>query len=533
MSGAVIENLSGRKLTVIVAGLLVCQVVCFLIGGLIAPLPSNVQSILATVCLDDVDAFNDTSKWLWTQSEGSCRTVANSENGVSLRNTQRAVFVFQMPMYDFDFSRWQQSLIGMLQLDLKLAPNALPVGTVPITLDARLAYSNKGSPGWHRLATAVEVRHLECETTAPHLVNCHPMALFELGSLHHDYYLLNLRLPVDTARHLNLDVEEVIAASLTTIFQNGGFTKVWISLKCAFAPITAAMMIWFWHRVALLKRRPVLLEWMLLALAGAITFLNLPVELLTLSIDMPFMLLLADVRQGVFYATLLCFWLIFAGEHLMIQETQRSTLRTYWRHLSAVLVACVALFAFDMCERGVKLRNPFYSVWTAPWSSTVASVCITVAAVSAAIYFLFLCFMVYRVMRNIGAKRGSLSTMSAARRLRYAGIIYRFQFLMLATVVCAALTVIGFIMGQVDEQKLKWSENGSTIEVNSAFLTGVYGMWNVYIIALLALYAPSHKKTPEERPAPQEEIEFSNFPAESNPSEISSLTSFSRKAAFD
>lgn len=81
----------------------------------------------------------------------------------------------------------------------------------------------------------------------------------------------------------------------------------------------------------------------------------------------------------------------------------------------------------------------------------------------------------------------------AARRLHYEGIIYRFQFLMLATLLCAALTVIGFIMGQVSEGKWKWDDNVE-MEFTSAFLTGVYGMWNIYIFALIILYAPSHKK---------------------------------------
>jgi len=47
-----------------------------------------------------------------------------------------------------------------------------------------------------------------------------------------------------------------------------------------------------------------------------------PLEYLTLAYDMPFMLLLGDIRQGIFYATLLSFWLVFAGEHLMVSKIE-------------------------------------------------------------------------------------------------------------------------------------------------------------------------------------------------------------------
>lgn len=217
---------------------------------------------------------------------------------------------------------------------------------------------------------------------------------------------------------------------------------------------------------------------------------------------MPWMLLLGDIRQGIFYAALLSFWLIFAGEHMLIQDQHTTTLKAYWRHLSAVITGCISLFAFDMCERGVQLRNPFYSIWVSAMGRHAAIAFIVCAAVSAAVYFLWLCWMVWRVFANIGLKRNSLPTMSTARRLHYEGIIYRFQFLMLATLLCAALTVVGFVMGQMAEGQWKWDDESNTaLEFSSAFFTGVYGMWNIYILALIILYAPSHKQWEQKRSA--------------------------------
>lgn len=170
---------------------------------------------------------------------------------------------------------------------------------------------------------------------------------------------------------------------------------------------------------------------------------------------------------------------------------------------------------------------------------------ITVAGISACVYFLFLCYMIWRVFCNISLKRSSLPAMSQARRLHYEGIIYRFKFLMAATLLCAGLTVVGFIMGQVTGGQMNLDdEHDLGIELSSALLTGVYGMWNIYIFSLLILYAPSHKKwaqngsagdnNSENNAIVSEEIEFNSLPSEcGSPSEISSLTSFARKAAYD
>lgn len=232
--------------------------------------------------------------------------------------------------------------------------------------------------------------------TDEYLYSCSTIPLFELGSLHHDYYLLNIRLPVDTERKMNLNTGNIRDLHLTVIYQNGGFTKVWLSLKTVFFPLIVAIMIWFWNRVHQLQRSPVLIEYMLLYLGGALTFLNrklitnipkiylsiliifcsfllpVPLEYLTLMFDMPFILLIGDIRQGIFYAMLLSFWLVFAGEHMLIQESAgNSTLKTYWRHLSAVAIGCLSLFVFDVCERGAQLRNPFGTIWVSRIGSNI------------------------------------------------------------------------------------------------------------------------------------------------------------------
>ncbi|KAI8509696.1 hypothetical protein Bbelb_121240 [Branchiostoma belcheri] len=118
------------------------------------------------------------------------------------------------------------------------------------------------------------------------------------------------------------------------------------------------------------------------------------------------------------------------------------------------------MFIFDMCERGVQLTNPFYSIWVTETGKNLALAFIILAGVCASVYFFFLCFMVFKVFRNISGKRASLPTMSDARRLHYEGLIYRFKFLMLFTLLCAATTVIFFIISQRET-----SEDGSNEEI--------------------------------------------------------------------
>lgn len=97
--------------------------------------------------------------------------------------------------------------------------------------------------------------------------------------------------------------------------------------------------------------------------------------------------------------------------------------------------------------------------------------------------------------------------MSLTRRLIYQGIIYRFKFLLFATLFSAALTLVAILVGQwfdVHEHDLAplmasvegpqgWSSWTVGIEWRSAMQTSIYAAWNCYVLILLILYAPSHK----------------------------------------
>merc|ERR1719187_1097250 len=215
-------------------------------------------------------------------------------------------------------------------MDVEYQDEDDPLKKVLLVVDARLGYRNKGDPEgeWKEYAKSFEWRNLQCDIDEEKRIpgyhyNCSMLPLFDLSSLHHDFYLLNVRLPTvyldikNRPVHINEKLGKLVDLWLIGINQNGGFTQIWVTLKSIFFPVIIVEMIWFWRRVTMLSRPPTLLEKMLLSLGAALTFLNLPMEYFTLAFDMPWLNLFNDIKQGVFYANLLVFWLIFAGEHLI------------------------------------------------------------------------------------------------------------------------------------------------------------------------------------------------------------------------
>ncbi|XP_010731648.1 protein wntless homolog isoform X2 [Larimichthys crocea] len=538
MAGAIIENMSTKKLVIVGVILLLFQAFAFMVGGLIAPSPTTAVHYLAVKCVD-ITKHRVGTKWFMPWGPNQCDKIQSFDEAMAKKvEANNIVFAVHIPLPNKEMSPWFQFMLVILQFDIAFKMyNQIDEGAMAM-IDVGLAYRDDTVSEWTEMAHSFEQRKLNCNfTTSKTFENegryyeCDLLPFMEVGSVAHKYYLLNIRLPVNERKKINVGIGEIKDIRLVSIHQNGGFTKVWFAMKTFLTPSILIIMIWYWRRITLMSRPPVLLEKVILALGISMTFINIPVEWFSIGFNWTWMLLFGDIRQGIFYSMLLSFWIIFCGEHLMEtqlfealavgrgevkmceccvsaikifpeldlhptndskDQTERNRFSVYWKQVGPIVFGSFCLFIFDMCERGVQLTNPFYSIWASDVGTELAMAFIIVAGICACLYFLFLCFMVFQVFRNISGKRTSLPAMSKARRLHYEGLIFRFKFLMLVTLTCAAMTVIFFIISQVNEGHWHWGEH--TVQVNSAFFTGIYGMWNLYVFAIMFLYAPSHKR---------------------------------------
>ena len=516
MAGTMIEQLSGRKLTSLCVALLLALLICFLVSAIVAPEPNSSQSVLGTIC---VDRHHEPQHWfqVWDVKGGQRDVYDKAESVESLMGTgissEQVVFAFQLPLRKdryLDFTRWQQNLIGVLQLDIDNDDKYEMLHDATLELNVRLGYKNKGDKTheWTLLAASVEERRLRCELDPEHAYRyyCDLLPLFELDSLHHDFYLLNLRL-TNMANQRNVGIGKLVDVNLVAIFQNGGFTKVWLSMKTVFLPLVVALLVWFWRRVRTLKHEPALIERMLFALGICLSVLNLPLEYLTLRFDMPYMPLITDIRQDVFYGALLSFWLVMAGEEFTIRHGSR--LSAYWKELCVVAFGCISLVIFDTIEHGVQLKNPFHSIWAAPdVTSDIALGFVIYISVLAGLYLCYLSWMILRMLCI--AKRRPIPTISGTNNLEsHVSSVYDFKILIsvsLVTLTCAALTVTVFILSELTEGQWKWDAD-IYLNYTSTLLTGVLGMWNLYTVAALFLYAPPDSSRPSAKACSSENTE--------------------------
>ncbi|CAF0747056.1 unnamed protein product [Brachionus calyciflorus] len=553
-NGVILERLSGKKLSVLVTILFIAQILFFLIGALKFPNATHTETVEGIMCKDRnaykrkgakiENEFFYLRDYLGRPLANCERIEADQHNNIILNTKQKEiVYAFQIPLPRdnkvLKLYRWFQTMSSILQLQVVFPPkiqnklknlelNETGVSHM-IPLDIRLAYHNTDDLDdiWHEMARGEVNKKFTCFRN-PYSLDCDMIELFELGSVHHQFYGINIRLgESEIVNSLNYHDESAqnfyltselpeVRLVLTFIYQTGGFTQMWFIMKSCMFPLVLFVMIWYWNRIVNLDRESNLLERILFALGISLCLLNMPVEWLTLHFDLKWMTLYTDLRQGIFYSILFTFWIVFCGEHF-IDENQISAcpnIKSYWRYVGAVWLGCFCLLVFELSHRGMQLSDPFYSIWDSTSGHNLATAMILVACASGLFYFGLLLYLVGKVYLNLRSKKSQLPSMNRMRRAFYEGIIYRFQFLMVYTIFCAALSIAFFIVNNINETQWRFGDEETYFNYSGAFFTSVYGMWNIYVIAVMIFYAPSHKNKTIAKHYEQdqsEEIEFVNI----------------------
>ncbi|RDD46188.1 Protein wntless-like protein [Trichoplax sp. H2] len=515
MSSIILETLSSKHLIAFSLLMLAAQI-SFIFIGLKAPSPTKAYKFTATTC-----KAHDKGKLKQWYDPDQCQEI-DIRNIPSNIPADEIVFTVRIPNGYPQISRWNQYLLVLMNVDVeydKLRPNDSKSN---ISYNVRLGYTNNLKTSWSLIAKADETRPLHCsklqsEADVSNYI-CDYITLFEIGSCHYQYYLINIKLP--THHGMNSKIGPISEITFVGILQQGAFTEIWLIIKSVATLFIIPIVIKF--RISIYKnRQPQLFERMLYALGISAIIVDLPVEWLTLWFNMPQLLLLNDIRTGIFNMALFIFWAIFVGEH-SLEQGKRNNLKTYWKQIIIIILSCLSLLIFDLCERGIQLSNPFYSIWATEGGRRIAvslniSSCniiknnkiylhrklvinilygfIIVAAICICLYLVSIVAMVIRVLRGMQTRQGALPHMQQSRRMFYEGLIYRFRFQLLFSVICAVLTVAFVIINSLShfkEESLDEDEQ-SDLQIASAFLTGIYGLWNIYTFTVIFLYCPSNK----------------------------------------
>lgn len=418
MAGFVLERLSNRKLAVVIGVIFIIQFICFLIGAIFAPAPSSTEQVLGVKCIPEDPSKLSIPRYTFkpTIESKNCHRINSVKD-----EKAKLVFAFQLPLprdgHELDFSRWMSNLLLLFVPEFTYAPwmdsTAESVKDEPkyingtIVLKVTLAVKNAGETEWTVYKSKDRLkRHISCylppeKKIEGYRFDCDMVQLFDLQSLFYDYYLVNMQL-LDGEDGLTGQLNNYHAIlsdmNVVAIHQNGGFTKVWLSMKSFFFIATLTVLIWYWNRISLLGRKKTLLETSILLLGLALTQLNAPIELISLFVDFPFSNFLYDIRQGLLHCFLVSFWTIFTGEHLM-DGVSRGRISAYYKPLSIILITCTSLFIFDSIQRGIQGFDPFFSIWDV--DSHLATAFLIIASSSATLYFIYLCYYVYLVSYSV------------------------------------------------------------------------------------------------------------------------------------
>ena len=380
--------------------------------------------------------------------------------------------------------RWQQNLIGLLAIDIASEEGSVESVDASIILNSSLGYRNKGDSEdeWKEYASSLDNRSVHCkmDRNLP-FYNCSTQRLFDLGSLYHDYYLLNIRIldvmcPSSNNRSeliISNDFGKFVDLWLVTNIQNGGFTMLWLSLKSMFFLVISLAVIYYWKKVSSSGRPSHLLEKKLMVLSCSLILLNFPLEYFTLAFNLPWIYLFINFFQVIFYVNLLFFLFLFTA------EAKAQDFLGYWKKsLTIAMIGCISIIIMDAMvgKAVVQSVNPFYasSAWFVTSAANVELAVTVITSITGLIFLFISLMMCFQMITK-----------------KYPEESWRMTLMMLITILIPVMTLVEFLISKAAEGTMKWNETlGEAFKYTSGLKTGVLGLWNIYTFALLILLVP-------------------------------------------
>lgn len=494
MAGAVIENVSSKKLWTGGFIIFILAILGFLLGGMyISAKPNHADENIATECWDSDGNFEkDIGLMPWHPIKAAklptqqCNLLTD-EVRKSVQN-EEVVLSLHIPVNGVTLTRWFSYLLVLVYPELT---SAVKPNSTRIHFDAKFYHRNDPNEKWTLGHKKNFSRRYNCEETQFNKFvdySCEPMNFIELGSVPHRYYLVNFKLRKfdEDGIRINDKIGEFSHVNMPVIYQPPEFTKLWLSLQTCVFVSQWFFLVWFTNRIAQLNRPKTLIEKSILGLGIAIQVGNFPVQWLALFMEAPWMLLMSDIRQGLAYMSLFGFWLVFMSEHLL-DRAHRDNLKNYAIHLIFVIVCGLSMFILDCIERGWQLKDPFWSVWDTDHGRNAAVAMPIVGGVFGGLYLINLGYIIFKVSYNLFKRQQHF-----IGRLHAEGLIIRFQIIIGFTLLCAIASLVAFYYNEATDSPVVINEHH--IQVQSAIYTGLYVLWNLYVLSVMLLYAPSHKR---------------------------------------
>ncbi|TFK01019.1 ribonuclease-like [Platysternon megacephalum] len=314
-----------------------------------------------------------------------------------------------------------------------------------ITFDVSLAYRDDMVTEWTEMAHAVQTRKLKC-SFASSKTRAHEgqhydgdaLPFMEIGTVAHLLYLINIRLPVNESQGVNVGIGEIkdVRLIVCVSFLSLAFSKLY-QISSPLPQVDWDNQIYF---------------------IFILHVVQYPRTCHCATCDFSVIILFVSNNNKKNLRVLCSVQFLH-----VVDQNDQTWLSGYWKWVGPIAVGSFCLFIFDIYKRGVQLKNPFYGFWTTDVGMQLALMAFfTIAGICLCLYYLFLCFLVFKVFQNFHGKPLSLPPIKKTCRIQNQELNIGFKFLMVITLICAAMTIIIFIVRQVSVLEVisdeKWGE---------------------------------------------------------------------------